>query len=358
MAFGDTIQSVESSSASSSSTAPSWSAAVAGNLLIVMGATSAVDGSTAWTASGYSVIKSSGTTGNVGGALLYKIAAGGETGTTLDRVTTTGNMRAAMAEIEGPFAASPLDVSEHDTTNLSTVVTSQPSGTTATTAQADALAIAGFAADQAANVDVTRAYSNSFTEIIFGSASVSPARAAAALAKRILSATGTFSSTFSVVDTGDEMYGTIAIFKKLVATDVYGWDPRYPDRITVLKAHASRQAAWVSGVVPHPPPFDTSWVAVAPDRISARRLPIALHQTFALDPEARPPAALLMAWGIMPDRVDRFFVHPAMLPYFVPGPIVPIPNVADATAGSSRIILGQKDAFSITVDPQLGGWSW
>jgi hypothetical protein len=216
MAFGDTIQSVDVTAASGEITI-NFAAATAGNLLIVMeGRAVTHSAGGAWgPPAGWAVIHDSGINiGLMAGALYYKIAAGGETQFLTAHTNEAGTAQAAFAEFEGPFAASPLDVSAENAASTSTVVTSISSGTTAVTAQNDELAIAGFASDRMDTVDGSRTYSNGFTEVIFTDAST--ARAAAMIAKKVLSATGTVECTFSVTDTGDEMYGAIATFKKFV----------------------------------------------------------------------------------------------------------------------------------------------
>ena len=219
MAFGDTVQSASGTNTSGNASATLASGATAGNLLIFAvgrAVTHGIGGS--WgTPTGFTDLPNSGVNnGNLAGGGWYKIATGGETTVSSNGTSEQGNWCAALVELEGPFDASPLDQIAEDEANLATVVTSQPSGTTGTTAQADELAIAYFAADNGSNVDGggTRNYSNSFTEVLFAN---SGARASAHVAKRVLSATGTFSCTFSVTDTGDEMYGAIATFKKQAA---------------------------------------------------------------------------------------------------------------------------------------------
>lgn len=223
MAFGDTIQSVDNNNAIAGAGALAVTltfpgTATVGNLLRAFAAVATAV--TSWTdPSGWTRDNDSGTTGNMAGAAYWKISDGTETSVVLTaNVAGAASIRGAFGEFEGPFAASPFDQSAEDTTNVATVTTSQPSGTTGTTAQADELAIAAFGADAANLVDGGRAYSNSFTEVIYGSTTTLTGRPAAIIAKRVLSATGTFSCTYTTTDTGDEMYGTIATFKKQVAT--------------------------------------------------------------------------------------------------------------------------------------------
>jgi hypothetical protein len=216
MAFGDFIQMAEDTGTGVSTDTIAFSAATAGNLLIVMAAISTAD--TWGTApTGYTLLtqvpNGSGTMTSI---WYYKIAAGGETGAT---VAWSGvqTYRLGMAEFEGAFDATPLDVTAEDETNISTAVTSQPSGTTATTAQNDALALAFFGGERGDFISNATAYTNSFTERAFYDGPTSPGRPGLAIASRVLSATGTYTTTFSCTDTGTPMYGAIAVFKKYVA---------------------------------------------------------------------------------------------------------------------------------------------
>jgi hypothetical protein len=222
MAFGDTIQTAVGTAVGGAATLTFSPAATAGNILLLMvgrSSTHGVGGS--WgTPTGFTNLPNTPiNSGNLGGGAWYKIAAGGETTVTTNGTNESGNWCAAGIEIEGPFAASPLDVSTESEANISTVVTSQTSGTTGTTSQNDTVALAGFAADNGSNVDGSRVYSNSFAEAVFAS---SGSRACAMIARKVLTATGAVECTFSCTDTGDEMYGLIAVFKKLAAAGPAG----------------------------------------------------------------------------------------------------------------------------------------
>jgi len=215
MAFGDVIQTAENSVASGAVTV-TFSSATAGNLLIFCVArSSALAVGTTWgTPTGWTALTNTPeNVGNLGATWYYKIAAGGETSVTSAESTPPGNGRGVVVEFAGPFATTPLDQTAENESNLSTVVTSQASGTTGTTSQADELAVVFFGADTAINVDGSRSYNNSFSEVIFSNAVTNNSRAAVAVARRVLSATGTYSCTYSCTDTGDEMYGAIATFK-------------------------------------------------------------------------------------------------------------------------------------------------
>ncbi len=218
MAFGGVVN-VSSNTVSSGAITVTFPAATAGNLLVfVLGrSTSLAVGQTWGTPSGWTDGPNTpANTGNVSGAVWWKIAAGGETSVASAESAAPGNATGAVIEYEGPFAVSPFDVSAENESNLSTAVTSEATGTTASTAQADALAVGMWSADAYSNVDGTRTYSNSFTEDYFPSHGFT-ARAAAIAAHKVLSATGAQSCTFGCTDTGDEMYGAILVFKKQAA---------------------------------------------------------------------------------------------------------------------------------------------
>lgn len=221
MAFGDTVRTTDASGAGPTDVSFSFTAPAAGNLIVVVVGRSSTHGAGgAWDVpSGWNKLNDSGiNTGQLGGAAFWKIADGSETSFATTDTNPGGTWQVAYAEFEGPFTASPLDQAAENAANIGTVVTSQSTGTTGTTSQADELALAFFAGDRFDTLDGggTRNYSNSFTEVKF--ASVTTSRPMAAIAKNILSATGTVECTYSVTDTGDEMYGVIATFKKLVAT--------------------------------------------------------------------------------------------------------------------------------------------
>lgn len=223
MAFGDLVQWAEDTGTGVTTDTISFSAATAGNLLIIMASNSAP---TTWgtAPSGYSVITQSPDATSTMGAIWYwKIAAGGETSAVVawDNVNT---YRLGMAEFEGAFEGSPLDVTAEDETNINTAVTSQASGTTATTAQNDELGLAFFGNERADFASNATAYTNSFVERAYYDGPTSPGRPGLAIASRVLTTTGTYSTTFSCTDTGTAMYGAIATFKKYVAAG--GFTPR------------------------------------------------------------------------------------------------------------------------------------
>jgi hypothetical protein len=219
MAFGDLVGTPVKASLASGETAITFTAPTLGNLLVVsVGRSATHTAGGAWSdPSGWNRIHDSGiNVGNMAAAWWWKISDGTETSFTCTDTNEQGGLQVLFCQYAGPFAVSPFDVAAENAANLSSVVTSQSSGTTATTAQADALAVAMFAFDRSDTVDGTRVYSNSFTESAFNDTSA--ARSGSSQARKVLSATGTVECTFSCTDTGDEMYGSIAVFKKQVAS--------------------------------------------------------------------------------------------------------------------------------------------
>lgn len=237
MAFGDTINTEKGNQASGDASITISPTATEGNLLLFgvgRGATHSAGGD--WgTPAGWETVHDSGiNTGNLGAAWFWKISDGTETSVATAGSGHQGATQSVYAEIEGPFAASPLDVKEENATLLSTVGTSISSGTTGTTAQNDEIAIAFFASDRFDTIDGTRAYTNSFTEVVISDGTGS--RASSWLAKKVLSATGTVESTFSCTDTGDEMYGSIATWKKEAA----GEAPTIPPKVVFMNQAVER----------------------------------------------------------------------------------------------------------------------
>lgn len=168
---------------------------------------------------GISVDKSSGTitiptgwgiigleyvSSSVSGAWAWKKSDGTEGAVQFDWVTTRGNSQMYICEYSG---LDTLDVETSDDSGAS-AVSSQSTGTTATTAVAAARAFAQFGADTFGQVFNGRAYSNSFNEQSIGSTSI----VGCMFADLSLSSTGTQECTYSHTDTGDQMYGKIAVF--------------------------------------------------------------------------------------------------------------------------------------------------
>lgn len=218
MAFGGTVQIADVSFLAVDFAITFPGTATAGNLLVIAEGRSATPGAGgAWGApTGWNILHSTPiNSGNVAGAAYWKISDGTETAATSIHTNIAGNGHVAFAEIEGPFAVSPLDVQAESEANLTTAVLTQSTGTTGATAQNDELALAFFAADQFQTIADGRSYSNSFTEVAIGDNTA--ARATGWIAKLVLSAVGTVECTFTTTDTGDEMYGQMATFKKLGA---------------------------------------------------------------------------------------------------------------------------------------------
>ena len=215
MAFGDLVQSASSTSGSGVLTTPTLGAgATAGNLLVFAAARASTHSSGgAWPAvSGFTALDDSGINiGNMAGAWWYKVAAGSETTVSLSGETNqAGNWTASLLEFEAPtagWATTPLDVKAENDANIASTTSTLSSGTTAATSVAESLALAFFAIDIGSSIG-TESYTNSF-----GTAPkvTTGARAGHGTAKKVLSATGTQTTTITI-GTADEIYGAIAVF--------------------------------------------------------------------------------------------------------------------------------------------------
>ena len=235
MSFGDILHSAQ---ASASDTVSPYTVSVtitsptSGSLLVVAYSWAAGATLTAYTTpSGWTPLTASpASTATATGAWFYKISDGTETSVVGSADGAANQLiRGAYVEIEGPFAASPLDVTAENEANLNTFVASEASGTTATTAQGDECLVVFFSGISAQNIDGGRAYSNSFVEAIFASATLSTARPGVAIATLVVSTTGAYSCTYTTTDAGDKMYGAIATFNKQVSSAVL-MSSTFPDR--------------------------------------------------------------------------------------------------------------------------------
>ena len=144
---------------------------------------------------------------SVSSAMAYKIADGGETAITWSYAASEESS-IWVGEYAGLASSNVFDVAaEADSADVT--VTSQTTGTTAATAQANELAVAMFGIDSGTNA-TGRSWTNSFTEVSFlGTGS---STAGLGVATKILSSTGTQTTTASWSLT-DQACGIIATFK-------------------------------------------------------------------------------------------------------------------------------------------------
>jgi len=183
--------------------------ATLGNLLIAGLSTDSISGVIS-TPSGWTLAnKHEGF--DVSNAVFWKESDGTETGVIISWVNNR-NFRTYLGEI----SSTDLDLSSapelaEDESNVTTVVTSQSTGTTASISTSESLGIAIHAADQAFNVDAGRALTNSYIERTFLVSGNN--RAMFSIATKAISGTGTQECTYSTTDVGDQMYGQILVFK-------------------------------------------------------------------------------------------------------------------------------------------------
>lgn len=204
MAFGDIIQVADNSVGNvpgATSLTVAISAAVAGNLLICGHFTGAAN-STA--PSGFSEAVALTDSGNADqGAIYYKIAEGGET-SVIPGSATADEHAAIVIEIEGPWAASPLD---QTASNGPATRNTTSSGTTSTTTQADEIAVALMTGRS--QFALFTAWTNAFV----ARGGIASSFKSCAVATKLLTATGAQETTADHLDSIVTM-GGIATFKK------------------------------------------------------------------------------------------------------------------------------------------------
>lgn len=202
MAFGDIVQGPYTASHATHPTASLGVAPTVGNLIVVVHIDVAAD--SAPDSPLLTARKETQASGGDDLSIYYRVVQGGD-GQTYGG--TSGNTSGIILwEVEGPFAASPVDQTAGDQGDVDT--TQQASGTTGTTTQADEYAVAAIGdRDPAGNAS---GWTNSFVEV----GEVNSAFASAYAAARVLTATGTY-STAATLPTGDgsRNWGAIATFK-------------------------------------------------------------------------------------------------------------------------------------------------
>lgn len=157
-----------------------------------------------------------GGTRNMSALWAYKVAAGSDTFT----IDTSGStaLQWAVTELSGITTTSPLDQAAENEANDSSATTSAASGTTASLSVSDGYAISFFAFDTGNGWNLNRSYTNSSTEHVFRDGGANPGLVLAGL--QLSSSTG-FSETVSTTDTGDDCYGSVAVFKQASSGNNY-----------------------------------------------------------------------------------------------------------------------------------------
>ena len=177
-------------------------------LVIVVSATGATETflnpTAGWTA-GPDVAASAG---DFRAVTYWKIADGSETSFSIAASTATGNM--SGIKVTGWTGTATLEDSDENEANITGAGVTSISTNSASNTTADAAAIALFASDRWDSVETTRAYTNSFAETV--AATGSGSRGGAWIAFKALTSGGANSTTFSCVDTGDQMYAAILVF--------------------------------------------------------------------------------------------------------------------------------------------------
>jgi len=138
----------------------------------------------------------------------WKKADGSETAFSIDASTASGNM--SGIKVTGWTGTATLEASNENEANITGSAVTSISTNAASNTTANGAAIALFADDRWDTVETTRAYTNSFAEVVAATASGS--RGGAWIAFKDLSSAAAQSTTFSCVDTGDQIYAAILVF--------------------------------------------------------------------------------------------------------------------------------------------------
>jgi len=214
VAYGDIIQNKDGESYDTSVTVTLDSTPTEGNLLVASHYTGAPDSSAP---AGFSEAVAL-THVDDEGAIYYKVAGAGESTSITAGASTTKNNMLNVLEIEGPWNATPLDQTASDGPNYS--VSSQTSGTTSTTSQADEFAVALITVDDVGKT--LSGWTNSFVE---RSDNGGPIYKFAAVATRLLTSTGAYETTATISASSYAAVGGIATFKKSAAGGAVGAIP-------------------------------------------------------------------------------------------------------------------------------------
>lgn len=152
----------------------------------------------------------------VGTYQLYKISDGTETSIS-GTLASSQEWTILFAQYEGPFDATPLDVttSNYESSNQSTGST----GTTGTTAQNDELAVAIMGCQDGDAQDGTPgsaadSWTNSFADVTSHRQGSAVGDAGAYMGYRVLTATGTVETTCDWNNTNSRSHNTVATYKK------------------------------------------------------------------------------------------------------------------------------------------------
>lgn len=220
---GSAVQSASTTSGSTT-TSPSsltvdgavgWAAPTSGNILV------AIASSSAGSATGFSYSQPSGftviqdhTANAVKSFVAWKVSDGTETSLTSSYTFsgTLTNWNLTIIEFDPTdLSTSSVHASAEDTTNVSTVVTSQSSGS-ATLSTASGLAIAIACSTRQSFWTTGLSWSNSYVAQVHTNAT-NTARANVMVATKVLSSSGSTSSTVSTSGTGGAAYGVILLFE-------------------------------------------------------------------------------------------------------------------------------------------------
>lgn len=201
------------------------SGATANNLLVAVVAVN--ENGTTFSASGWTGLASHdyiADTGSVdGGCAAYYRIASGDSGDNFSPSWTGSGQGAGMVhEFSGLASSSPLEDFAEDTSNLTTNVTSQGTGT-ATPLTSNGMAVAMLANFRAAYWLDAIAVNNAFANFSYFETNF--ARGMSGIASKAYTSTAGQNATFSCSDTGAGAWGAMAVFKEPGGAAAYAPPP-------------------------------------------------------------------------------------------------------------------------------------
>jgi hypothetical protein len=190
------------------------------------------DSSTITTPSGWTLIHNYTST-NVSGAWAYKYSDGTETSVQWQWTTTQKASAWVGAIQEGRV----FDVAQEADSGVS-AVTSLSTGTTASTTYPQTVALAICASDSADAANDGRSWSKGFNEVAFVVSATDPglSNPGLSVAMRDIDAIQTIETTFSVIDTGDQLWASVAAFYRIPLN--------HPERVPPIVTHEDDEGQW------------------------------------------------------------------------------------------------------------------
>lgn len=185
-----------------------FSAVSAGSVLVVIG--SSAGGSDTWAnpTSGWTAGPKTDGTRDFTSVTYWRIADGSETSFSIDAPAGAGNL--VGAKITGFAGTATLEDSSEIESHITGSAVTSIGPISGSNSFADAAVLVLYGSDRFDTIDDGQSYTGSFAEVERNS--VGGSRVGAWIAGKVVSSAGTQSTTFSCVDTGDQIYAAMLVF--------------------------------------------------------------------------------------------------------------------------------------------------